>query len=179
MSDQFLFLSYKRGPATTPAAQRLYDRLRVQSPKTETFFDQKSIDVGDAWEPAIDASLARTTHFLAFISIDYWLSAQCRRELDLALARYEACPKPPPPRVPRMLFVLTDKLDPNDLSLDVGKARARVAGMPDAAGRVARIGQINFLGPYDAAGRLVRLRLEDQALLDDQLADLVAAIKTL
>lgn len=179
MSQRSLFLSYKRGPAVTPAAKRLDDRLCVQASDTEVFFDQTSIDAGDEWAPAIDDFMARATHFLAFISIDYWLSAQCRRELDLALARYEACPKPPPPRVPRLLFVLADKLDPNDLALDVATARAKVMGMPDAADRVHRIGQINFLGPYDAAGRLVRLKWEDRFRRDDQIAALVKSIKAL
>ena len=179
MSQRSLFLSYKRGPAVTPAAKRLYDRLRVQAADIEVFFDQTSIDAGNEWAPAIDDFMVRATHFVAFISIDYWLSPQCRRELDLALARYEACPKPPPPRVPRLLFVLIDKLDPNDLALDVATARAKVENMRDAADRVHRIGQINFLGPYDAARRLVRLKLESETLYDDQLADMVAAVKAL
>lgn len=179
MSDQFLFLSYKRGPTTTPAAQRLFDRAAVQLPSNvKTFFDQKSIDAGDEWTPAIDDFLAKTTLFLAFISIDYWLSPQCRRELETAIKRYERCPPPPPPRLPRQLFVLADKLDPNDLALNEAQARAQVAATPEAADRIQRIGQINFLGPHDAAGKLVRLKLEDSVLLDDQLADLVGKIKT-
>ena len=179
MSERSLFLSYKRGPAITPAAQRLRDRLSVQASDIKVFFDQTSIDAGAEWQPAIDDFMARATHFLAFISIDFWLSKQCRRELELALARYEACPKPPPPRVPRLLFVLADKLDPNDLALDVSTVRARVADMPDAAERVHRIGQINFLGPYDAAGRLVRLKLENEFGYDEQLAEMVTKIKAL
>lgn len=179
MSDQFLFLSYTRGAMTTPAAQRLFNRAAVQLPSNvKTFFDQKSIDASDEWTPAIDDFLAKTTLFLAFISIDYWLSPRCRRELEAAIKRYESCPPPPPPRLPRLLFVLADKLDPNDLALDEAQARVRVAATPEAADRIQRIGQINFLGPHDAAGKLVRLKLEDSVLLDDQLADLVGKIKT-
>lgn len=177
MTVRKLFLSYKRGPQTTPAVRRLHDHCRVQLKARgfETFFDQRSIEAGDAWQPAIDTFLAEAEFFLAFISIDYWLSEQCRRELGLALARYEAEGRPRP------LFVLADRLDPNDLEVDAPDgALDAMNGAGDAVGRLRRIGQINFLGPYDeATGRLVRMRFDDAALLEDQIAALVEAIKRL
>jgi hypothetical protein len=163
MSAPQLFLSYKRGPLATPAAERLYHRGLVQLAKWKVFFDQKSIEAGDAWAPAIDQFMAGATHFLAFVSVDYWLSEQCRRELGLALARRDHGPEP------RLLFVLADDLSPSDLEVDPSPA----------VQRIRNLGQINFLGPYDAGGRLVRLRLEDPVALDAQLAALVQRLKAL
>lgn len=178
MTGKHLFLSYRRSATGTPAVERLSKRARVQLASTgvQVFFDKQSIDAGDAWSPAIDEALARVTHFLAFVSIDYWLSEQCMRELETAVARYERT------GVPRLLFVLADQLDPNDLALDPEAATRRLTQDEASAAplrRVASAGQINFLGPYDAAGRLVRLDLESPARLDDQLAALIETLKPL
>lgn len=177
MTTRKLFLSYRRGALTTPAVKRLHDHCRVllKGRGFETFFDQRSIEAGDLWLPAIDTFLAEAEFFLAFISIDYWLSDQCRRELSVALERFEATGRPRP------LFVLADRLDPNDLEVDAPDgALDNMAGAGTAVQRIRHIGQINFLGPYDeATGRLVRLRLDDAALLEDQIAALVEAIKKL
>lgn len=178
MADSHLFLSYQRSALTTPAVERLSRQAQVllRSAGVTVFFDQRSIDAGAAWEPTIDAALARTTHFLAFVSVDYWLSAQCMRELDAAVSRYEQT------GAPKLLFVLADQLDPNDLALDSSAAAQRLAQGENSAApmrRVSSAGQINFLGPHDAAGRLVRLAFESPALLNDQLAALIARIKQL
>ena len=118
MPGTHLFLSYQRSAVTTPAVERLSRRARVQlgGQGVQVFFDQRSIAAGAAWEPAIDAALARCTHFLALVSVDYWLSEQCMRELEIAVSRYEQT------GAPRLLFVLADKLDPNDLALDSSAA---------------------------------------------------------
>jgi len=170
MADKFLFLSYQRSANTRPAVEQLYRRARVllAADGVQTFYDTHSIDAGDAWEPAIDEFLAKCTHFLALISVDYWLSPQCRRELETAVACYER------KGVPQLLFVLADRLDPNDLLLDDSGADEAAAALRR---RVRSIGQINFLGPYDAAGRLVRLAFESPALLGDQIADLVERLQ--
>lgn len=178
MSDKHLFLSYKRGAVTTPVVERLYNRIRVQigGAGVKAFFDKRSIDAGDAWEPAIDDALARSTHFLAFISVDYWLSAQCQRELNAAVARYEAG------GWPRLLFVLADQLDPADLAIEPAAAAQRLEADAQAGApikRVRSVGQINFLGPYDAGGRLVRLAFENPQALDDQLAAMVQSLRQL
>lgn len=189
MVKHFLFLSYKRSAATTPAVERLYKRIKVllASRGVEPFFDRKSIEAGEAWEAGIDGFIAKTTLFVAFISVDFWLSEQCRRELDLAIARYET------EGVPKLLFVLADPLNPNDLAFDETQARQHVvADVPaeerdrlaaDAAQRVRRvqgIGEFNFLGPYEPnSGALVRLEFEDPAKIDLQLAQLVESIKGL
>lgn len=178
MAGHCLFLSYQRSALTTPAVERLSRQARVllKSSAVEVFFDQRSIDAGTPWEPTIDAALARTTHFLAFVSVDYWLSPQCMRELDAAVSRYELT------SAPKLLFVLADQLDPNDLALDSRAAASQMAAGANAAGpmrRVSSAGQINFLGPHNDAGRLVRLAFESPALLNDQLAALITRIKQL
>lgn len=180
MEEQFLFLSYKRGPLTTPAVQRLYDRVRVElmGRKVRPFFDRKSIEVGDAWEARIDDFMKTATLFAAFISIDFWLSTQCMRELELAVNRYET------EGAPRLLFILADQLAPGDLAFDEEWASKRENPVAAAAAgarvnRVKAIGQFNFLGPYDDAGALVRLEFENPAKIDLQLAQLVTTIKGL
>lgn len=172
-----LFLSYKRGPRMTTAVARFNDRLRIQV-EGEVFFDRRSIDAGEEWWPRIDEFLRDATHFVAFVSIDYWLSIQCRRELDIAINRYEASREP---RAPRLLFVLADPLSPADLRLDRGAASQSVNDALATASTGARprpkgISHINFLGPYDAAGQLVRLRIEDEVAYDVQLNELIAEI---
>lgn len=180
MGEHFLFLSYKRGPLTTPVLERFYNRVRVElaGRRVHPFFDRKSIDAGEQWEQKIDHFMNKATLFTAFISIDFWLSAQCMRELDLAIGRYEA------EGTPRLLFILADKLNPSDLAFDESRARRRVGAAAAAAGqaqvnRVKSVGQFNFLGPYDAAGSLVRVVFERPVKADLQLAQLVSAMKGL
>ena len=156
-------------------------------PKHFEIFDRKSIEAGEKWEDGIDSFMAKATLFVAFISVDFWLSGQCRRELDLAIARHEQ------EGVPKLLFVLADPLDPNDLAFDEEAARrqvdsdvpseARAQRAADAAQRVRKVkavGQFNFLGPYaEHSGALVRLEFENPAKVDLQLAQLVESIKSL
>ena len=168
MHEVSLFLSYRRGAATTPAVERLYNRAMVELPVygvREVFFDRRSIDAGDPWSPALDAALTRTTHFLALVSIDYWLSKQCQRELTSAIDRYEV------EQAPKLLFVLADPLDPQNLVLN--------ADSRPYASRLRALGEINFLGPYDRAGRLVHLALGSQRRLDAQLSKLVNSLQDL
>lgn len=179
-----IFLSYKRADHTTPAVERLKERLEVQldedgtSSNVKVFFDRNAIEAGGEWATEIDDFLADATHFIALISVPYWRSEQCKREFDLALARYELSQ---PPRVPRMLFILADKSAPSDFAvkpLDVLTRQSEEEA--EGASRVQRIkslGQFNFLGPYDQAGRLVRLAFEEPFKLDDQFAEMVATIK--
>ena len=190
MTEHYLFLSYKRGPDTTAAVERLFKRIKVElhSRGVKPFFDRRSLEAGDEWEAGIDDFIAKTTLFVAFISIDFWLSDQCRRELDLVIKRYEE-----EGTRPKLLFVLADQLDPTDLAFDEEEARTHLdaamqsqAGtqlIADAAQRVRKvkgIGQFNFLGPYDErSGALVRLEFENPTKVDLQLAQLVKSIKEL
>jgi hypothetical protein len=185
-----LFLSYRRSPETTPVVERFYNRARVQLAGVTTFFDKKSIDAGEQWEPTIDAFLDKTSLFAAFVSVDFWLSEQCKRELEMALARYEQTQ----PARPRMLFILADALKPSDLTLDapaatdapapmdVAQASAALEKLGEAAPsfkRIRHLGQFNFLGPYDEGGRLVPLAIGQPQKLDSQLAAMIETIKGL
>lgn len=172
MSTAQLFLSYNRSNATTAAADRLFRRARVQlGRRAEVFFDQRSIPAGTEWQPAIDAALARCTHFVALVSVDYWLSDACQHELTTAVTRYQAGGSP------RLLFVLAEPLDPNALELDTAVPGATQG--QQLYSQVRSLGQINFLGPHDAAGRLVPLALDQPAALDAQLAALVGRVGAL
>jgi hypothetical protein len=184
MAEQHLFLSYKRGAAMTPVVKRLNDRIQVElsSFPVRSFFDRKSIDAGEEWEAQIDAFLGKATLFVAFISIDFWLSAQCRRELDIALARYRVSPEP---RKPTLLFILADALHPGNLAFDetAGRQKADDEAVRSAKERVDEIksvGDFNFLGPYaPGSGALTRLVVEDFDQYDLQLAAMVQTIRAL
>ena len=126
----------------------------------------------------IDDCIEAARFFVALISIDFWLSPQCMRELKLAVARYER------EGAPRLLFVLADQLSPGDLKFDADWATRHYNAADATMARenikeVKSIGQFNFLGPYDTAGTLTRLQFEDWPRLDLQLAQLVSAIRNL
>ncbi len=108
MTTKNIFISYKRGEPTTRIAEMLFKRIKVNLGAAyefaDPFFDKRSIEAGDVWSEQIEQALAETTHFIALLSDDYWLSEQCQRELLEAVNRYEQC------GVPRLLFVLTEKL---------------------------------------------------------------------
>jgi hypothetical protein len=171
MATKKIFISYTRGEPTTQIAEMLYKRIKVNLSAygfAETFFDKRSIDAGDPFSEEIDQAMAQTTHFIALLSDDYWLSEQCQRELQDAVNRYEQS------GLPKLLFVLTEKMDPNALLMaQDGKS----AGLKTPFPKVQHLGQINFLGPYDQAGRLSKLKCNDEIALKDQLYDLIQDIK--
>lgn len=168
-----IFISYKRAEPTRLVAELLYKKLRVNLGGhgfEDPFFDRKSIEAGDLWSPQIDQALDQATYFVALLSDDYWLSEQCQRELLGAVERWEEHGRP------RLLFVLTERMDPSALVLDPGERKASVTRkFPQIEG----LSEINFLGPYDSAGRLVRLDCTEHLKLSDQLFDLVQDIKDL
>ncbi|SFB63531.1 toll/interleukin-1 receptor domain-containing protein [Azotobacter beijerinckii] len=171
MGNKYIFISYKRADPTTMVAQQLFKRIVVNLKGhgfEDPFFDRKSIDAGDSWEPMIDQALDRTTHFIALLSDDYWLSEQCQRELVGAVTRWEQH------GVPKLLFVLTERMDPSALVIERGQGGAAVQ---KKFPQVERLSQINFLGPYDAAGRLIRLNCTDHNILGDQLFSLIQDIR--
>ena len=127
---------------------------------------------GTSGAPAIDAALDRCTHFIALLSDDYWESEQCQRELQGAAQRHAAHGRP------RLLFVLTEKMNPNALVL-AGDQKSAAVRTPFP--QVQNLAQVNFLGPYDAAGRLVRLKIgaNDRVELADQLYELTMVVQAL
>ena len=172
MALKKIFISYKRGEPTTHVAELLFKKIRINLGKSygfaEPFFDKRSIDAGDLWGQEIDLALAETTHFIALLSDEYWLSEQCQRELLAAVNRFEQS------GLPKLLFVLTELMDPNALSL---AGDDKTAGLKTPFPKVEHLGQINFLGPYDNTGRLSKLKCKDDIALKDQLYDLVQDIK--
>jgi hypothetical protein len=178
MPEHHIFLSHKRERQMSPLAQRMFDRIEVELshiPVTP-FIDTRSIDAGEAWEPEIDRALARATMFVGFVSINFWRSQQCRRELDIALARYRQ------EGLPKLLFVLAEALDHKNLALDRqaiqqtdGEEKAIEA--QNRVDDIRRLGDVNFLGPYSAeAGQLTPLVLNDFHRADQQIQQLVARI---
>jgi len=169
-----IFISYKRAEETTPVAEMFYKQVAVDLPASKgfarPFFDKKSIDAGDQWSQRIQDALDETTHFIALLSIDYWLSPQCQRELQEAVKRHNETGSP------RLLFVLTEMMDPTSLEISGDEQSATVK--KDFPG-VQNLGQINFLGPYDQGGRLVRLNCSDRTKLGDQLFAMTQCIKNL
>lgn len=168
-----IFISYNRAEPTTYVAEQLLKRIKVNTKANdfaEPFFDISSVAFGDFWKNEIDLALAQTTYFIALLSDGYWLSDNCQYELQEAVRRYEQH------GTPRLLFVLTERMDPNALEIAPNN---RSATLHTPFPKVEHLGQINFLGPYDKAGRLSRLDCDDKAKLSDQLFDLVQNIKAL
>ena len=170
--DKLIFISYKREERTAAIARKLDQKIRVNLKAFgfETWFDRRSIDVGQAWSPEIDRALDAATHFLALLSDDYWDSSQCQRELEGAVQRFESARERP-----RLLLVQTQFMDLTALEVSRGQQSATVNLR---GGQIKTLGDVNFLGPYDQAGRLGRLAEVGSQALDDQLFTLVQGIKT-
>lgn len=170
--DKCIFISYKRASITTPIAETFYRKVKINLEGIgfkNTFFDRKSIEAGDHWSQAIDDALDRTTHFIALLSDEYWLSEQCQRELLGAVERNESGGSP------ILLFVLTELMDPQALVIDRTQSRG---ALQRKFPQIERLSEINFLGPYDDAGRLIRLNCTDPMLLGDQIFRLIETIKS-
>ena len=159
MAEPVVFVSHKRGDSWTRVAERFYIKLKAMAPSLgyEIFLDNEDLQGGDPWRPKLEAALSRTTHFVAFLCDEYWLSSECRRELDYAVHRFRTG------NSPRLLFVLAEMMRPEHLLFDTHEHRGDV---------VTRVGDINFLGPFDAARRLTALRWDDSYILAQQMAQL-------
>jgi hypothetical protein len=146
-----IFISYRHDAPWTGLATRLDLKLRASAgPQTEVFFDAR-IPPGANWKQKVDEALERCTHFVALICDEYWvLSTECRRELERAVQRRQAG------GVPHLLFVKAAEIRPELMRLEDG---------------LEHLGQINFLGPFDAHAKLVTLA-RGGAKLDAQLGQL-------
>lgn len=170
--SKLIFVSYKRADPTSAIAQKIDQKIRVglKAFGFVSWWDKRSIEAGNSWSDKIDEALDQARYFLALLSDDYWDSDQCQRELLGAVERYEQTGNP------RLLFVLTQNMNPNALELSSDRKSAKIlTKFP----KVSRLGEINFLGPYDKAGRLVRLDTSGAENLDDQLFELVEDIRRL
>jgi hypothetical protein len=169
MPDSYIFISYKHGDPWTRLAKRFYTKLAAISKGLgfRLFMDDEIIEGGNLWSDEVERALNETTHFVCFLCDDYWLSEQCRRELLHALNRYEASGVA---RVPRLLFVLAERMRPEFLTFD-DERRSGVLTSEDP--KVGRVSDVHFLGPFDENVRLVRLEWNDVGKLSDQMAQLI------
>jgi len=159
-----IFISYRHDKPWTRYAKALHLKLRAAAPPATEVFIDTLIPAGGTWQQQIDESLARCTHFVALLCDDYWvLSSQCLRELYLSVGRWEASGH----AAPKLLFVQAGSIRPERMTLDAGRASgALVSPAPE----LQSVGDINFLGPFDANGRLETLASGRR--LDLQLAQL-------
>jgi hypothetical protein len=166
MTAPCIFISYKHAPPTTPIARDLYTALVPASEAwgAELFMDEQAIEPAGLFDPVIVAALDRCTDCIVLLSNAYWASAYCRKELLRVLGRFET------DRSARLHFVMVEKLDPNHFTFAKDRAAGRIVSDDPV---VQKIGDVQFLGPFDDYGRLVRLQWDQPALLGDQIAQLV------
>jgi TIR domain len=176
MSRPLVFISYRHGPRWTKLANALHLKLDAIADGAgfDLFLDSQDIRAGANWRTLIDDALERCTHFVSLLCDEYWArSNQCLRELYWAVNRYEsqpAGPAPQPPRLPHLLFVLAAEMRTDLLKLDAARQRGDLSGLDP---QLKAIGDINFLGPFDANQRLQSLNGQNPQRLDKQLAQLV------
>jgi hypothetical protein len=165
-----LFISYRHASPTTDIAARLREQLlpAAEGWNAEVFLDDNALEPSSLLDRGILAALNRTTHFIVLLTSGYWASAYCRLELARAIERFENKENI------RLLFVLAQKLDPKHYITEKDRAAGRITSDDPL---IARLSDIVFLGPFNAQRQLVRLEYEHPAVLDDQLADLIARLE--
>ncbi len=162
----FVFISYKHGDPSTRIARHLCDHLRAVGDALdfEIFMDEKDNVGGDVWNDNIEEALDKTTHFIALLDTAYWLSKECKRELQFVLERFERS------KSPRVLFVKSQEIRPDLFRFDTQRQKGQLLD-PDS--KIRAVGDLHFLGPYDGNNQLVRLAWENPAALSDQIAQLL------
>lgn len=157
MSKPLVFISYKHNVPWARFAQRFHLKLAPMAAALgySVFLDNVAIKGGDVWRREIQDKLSETTHFVAFLCDEYWQSAECRKELHFTLGGFRKR------GVPRLLFVLAERMKPEFLIFDSREKAGEV---------VNAVGDLQFLGPFDAQHRLVRLEWDNAAKLSDQMA---------
>ena len=169
MSDTrpVVFISYKHSDYSTQVARKLSDALEVVSDSLgiRVFLDEE-INPSEEWKAKVNGVMEEMTHFVALLTTEYLLkrSTECRRELLTAVHRYEDG------RKTKLLFVLVDDIPPHLISLSEDRKAGRLVSDDP---RVEKLGDINFLGPYNDAKQLVRLEWENEARLRDQIKQLI------
>jgi hypothetical protein len=76
----------------------------------------------------------------------------------------------PRPRLPHLLFVLAAEMRTALLKLDAARQRGDLCSLDP---QIEAVGDVNFLGPFDANQRLESLNGQNPQRLDKQLAQLV------
>lgn len=164
-----VFISYKHG-AMTPVAQKFHNKLRISGPAmglASSFLDASALKAGTPWRAEVEKALAEATRFVAFLEDDYWLSDECQIELRHAVDRWQKGEEM------RLLFVKAGEIAPEWLVLDDAPA---AGGTPadETKRQLKRVGDLQFLGPFDTArGQLVTLLPMTDPGLDAQLFQLM------
>lgn len=161
-----VFLSYRHAPPTTMVARELHTALipATEAWGADLFMDEQDIEPAELFDQVIVGALDRCTDFVVLLSNGYWASAYCRKELLRVLGRFER------ERSVRLHFVKVDELDPNHFTFAKDRAAGRIVSDDP---QVQRIGDVQFLGPFDEYGRLMRLAWDRPGPLSDQLGQLV------
>jgi hypothetical protein len=165
MATPTVFISYRHGEPSTMIANAVYTALSAVSHGMgfELFMDQHAVEPAALFDEEILEGLGRTSHFLALLDNDYWASSYCRKELAHAVNRFENG------EAVKLLFVKAGPVKPEYMTLD----RDRLSGLISSVPRFRRIGDVQFLGPFDRGRRLDRLRYESPAQLGDQISELI------
>jgi hypothetical protein len=164
MAVNRVFISYKHEDPWVAMAEKFRIKLDNYGPAwdLEYFIDSAQIDVGDTWRGNIDAALADCTHFLSLLCDTYWESAECRREVDAVLKRRAAG------EAVRPMFVLAEPMKPSLLHFNA-------KGEP--VGDVSRVGDFQFLGPYNEMRQLVALTRIDKAQWGDAIEKMLSSTR--
>jgi TIR domain len=164
-----IFISYRHEPPTTAISRKLFTALVPAADvwNADVFMDDHDLEPADLFDQKILAALDRTTHFIVLLTNAYWSSEYCRKELARVVTRFEA------DRSVRLLFVKVEELDPNHFAFTKDRTAGRiVSGHPV----IDRIGDVQFLGPFNDQLQLVRLEWEHPARLGDQIAQLISRL---
>jgi hypothetical protein len=166
MVDSYIFISYKHAGPSTKIARAFYDHLDAISDGLglSVFMDDVALRASDNWKDEVNKALEQTTHFIALLSTQYWLSGECRRELRKALDGFETKGSP------RLLFVMAESIRPDLFTFDKDRKSGELKTKNP---RIHKVGDLHFLGPFDNNTRLVRLEWENPAKLSDQFSQLL------
>jgi hypothetical protein len=165
-----IFLSYRHAQPTTEIANKLFTALVPASEvwDAEVFMDDNALEPADLFDQKIIDALDRTTHFIVLLTNGYWSSQYCRKELARAVEHFEKG------RKARLLFVKVEELDPNHFTFSKDRSAGRINSDHPV---INRIGDVQFLGPFNDSRQLVRLKWENEATLGDQIAQLVKRLE--
>ena len=160
-----IFISYRHVAPTTDIARKLHLALRAPAEAwgADLFMDEHDLEPADLFDKRILGALDRATHFIVLLTNEYWASAYCRKELGQVIDRFER------KQNVRLLFVKAEELDPNLMKVPPSGA----TGVAPEQRLIQRVGDVQFLGPFNDQLQLVRLDWERPAALSDQLAQLV------
>jgi hypothetical protein len=165
-----VFISYRHDSPAFDIASKLYIALvpAAEFWGADVFMDEHDIEPADLFDRTILDALDRTTHFIVLLTNSYWSSSYCRKELARVVERFERDGSV------RLLFIKVEELDPNHFTFTKDRTAGRIrSGHPI----VDRIGDVQFLGPFDDRLQLVRLAWDRPAMLGDQVAQLISRLE--